>query len=47
MPAEFPVDGVQLTLLLVVEDIARSRAFYTDVVGAELFGEYGPLCQRT
>ena len=41
MPAEFPVDGVQLTLLLVVEDIARSRAFYTDVVGAKLFREYG------
>ena len=41
MAAEFPVSGVELTLLLVVEDIARSRAFYTDVVGAKLFREYG------
>ena len=41
MTSEFPVSGVELTLLLVVEDIARSVAFYTDVVGAELFREYG------
>ncbi len=38
---EFPVQGVELTLLLVVKDVARSRAFYTDVLGAELFREYG------
>lgn len=41
MSDEFPVSGVELTLLLVVEDIARSLAFYTDVVGAKLFREYG------
>jgi len=37
----FPVEGVELTLLLVVEDLERSRGFYTDVLGAELFREYG------
>ena len=41
MNAEFPVDGVELTTLLVVEDIKRARSFYTDVLGAELFREYG------
>lgn len=39
--SEFPVEGVELTLLLVVSDVARSRSFYTDVLGAELFREYG------
>ena len=29
-----------MTLLLVVEDIVRSRAFYTGVLGATLFREY-------
>lgn len=38
---EFPVDGVELTQLLVVSDIARAREFYTDVLGAELYREYG------
>ena len=41
MAAEFPVPGVELTHLLVVEDITRSRAFYTDVLGATLSREYG------
>ncbi len=41
MSAEFPVPGVELSLLLVVEDIARARTFYTDVLGAKLFREYG------
>ena len=43
MSSDFPVEGVELTLLLVVEDIARSRAFYTGVLGATLFREYGGL----
>lgn len=48
MSAEFPVDGVELTLLLVVEDIARSLVFYTDVVGAKLFrGVWGHLCSSS
>ena len=41
MSSEFPVGGVELTLLLVVEDMERARTFYTDVLGAELFREYG------
>lgn len=41
MTSGFPVEGVELTTLLVVEDVSRSRAFYTDVLGAELFREYG------
>lgn len=41
MTGDFPVDGVELTVLLVVADIARSRTFYTDVLGATLFREYG------
>ena len=41
MSSEFPVDGVELTLLLVVGDVDRSRTFYTDVLGATLYREYG------
>ena len=40
-PDEFPVEGVELTLLLVVSDIARAVRFYTEVLGASLFREYG------
>ena len=39
--SDFPVDGVELTLLLVVENLERARRFYTDVLGATLFREYG------
>ena len=38
---EFPNDGMELTHILVVSDISRSRDFYTKVLGAELFREYG------
>jgi catechol 2,3-dioxygenase-like lactoylglutathione lyase family enzyme len=41
MAEEFPVEGVELTLLLVVSDIAQSRAFYEDVLGASVYREYG------
>ena len=41
MSREFPVDGVELTTLLVVGDVVRSRRFYTEVLGATLFREYG------
>jgi catechol 2,3-dioxygenase-like lactoylglutathione lyase family enzyme len=37
----FPSDGLELTQLLVVADVARARAFYVDVLGATLFREYG------
>jgi catechol 2,3-dioxygenase-like lactoylglutathione lyase family enzyme len=38
---DFPVDGVELTHLLVVRDIAKSRWFYRDVLGARVVREYG------
>jgi hypothetical protein len=37
----FPTDGMELTHILVVEDIDRSRAFYRDALGAEVYREYG------
>jgi len=37
----FPGQGMELTRLLVVGDMERSRSFYRDVLGAELYGEYG------
>lgn len=37
----FPADASALTTILVVGDIARSKAWYLDVLGATLHGEYG------
>ncbi|MBV8195304.1 MAG: VOC family protein, partial [Candidatus Dormibacteraeota bacterium] len=37
----FPTEGVELTHLLVVSDVERSRTFYRDVLGAAEFREYG------
>src|SRR5437870_5708808 len=37
----FPDEGMELTHLLVVADAIRSRDFYRDVLGAELYREYG------
>ena len=37
----FPDAATDLTRLLVVADLARSVAWYRDVLGAELVGEYG------
>ena len=37
----FPADGMALTHLLVVEDLERARSFYVDVLGADLYREYG------
>ena len=39
--SRFPDPGVALTQILVVSDVALSREFWTDVLGAELFREYG------
>ena len=41
MSSKFPTEGMQLTHLLVVRDMERSRAFYRDVLGAEVYREYG------
>ena len=37
----FPRSGVELTFLLVVSDVNRSRDFYRDVLGATVYREYG------
>ena len=37
----FPTEGMELTHILVVADLARSRDWYRDVLGAELVREYG------
>jgi catechol 2,3-dioxygenase-like lactoylglutathione lyase family enzyme len=39
--AVFPADATDLTRLLVVADLGRSVAWYRDVLGAEVIGEYG------
>ncbi|MCJ8165605.1 VOC family protein [Pontibacter sp. E15-1] len=36
-----PFQGAALTTILVVTDINRSKAFYVDVLGAELYRAYG------
>jgi catechol 2,3-dioxygenase-like lactoylglutathione lyase family enzyme len=41
MTEPFPTDGVEVTLLLVVADVDRSRDWYRDVLGASLQREYG------
>ena len=37
----FPTDDMELTHILVVTDVARSGRWYTDVLGAEPYREYG------
>ena len=39
--AEFPEDGSELTHILVVSDVERSRDWYVNVLGASLYREYG------
>ena len=41
MSSDFPAEGMALTHLLVVGNPERSRAFYRDVLGAEVYREYG------
>ncbi len=41
MTDDFPLEGVALTHILVVGEMNRSVAFYRDVLGADLFREYG------
>jgi catechol 2,3-dioxygenase-like lactoylglutathione lyase family enzyme len=38
---DFPTPDMALTHILVVEELERSRRWYTDVLGAELYREYG------
>ncbi len=39
--AAFPTDDMPITHILVVSEVARSRTWYTDVLGATLYREYG------
>lgn len=41
MTADFPTGEMAITHLLVVGDIDRSRDWYRDVLGAEIYREYG------
>jgi catechol 2,3-dioxygenase-like lactoylglutathione lyase family enzyme len=41
MASEFPEVGVELTHILVVNNLDRSRDFWSRVVGATVFREYG------
>jgi catechol 2,3-dioxygenase-like lactoylglutathione lyase family enzyme len=41
MTSDFPAEGMELTHLLVVRDAERSKAFYRDVLGAEVYRSYG------
>jgi catechol 2,3-dioxygenase-like lactoylglutathione lyase family enzyme len=41
MATPFPTDTMELTHILVVAEIDRARAFYRDVLGAEVYREYG------
>ena len=41
MTDPFPAGEAEVTQLLVTRDVQRSTAFYVDVLGAELFREYG------
>ena len=41
MTGSFPLDGMELTQILVVADVTRARSFYRDVLGAEVYREYG------
>ena len=36
-----PFEDSALTTILVVSDMARSKSFYVDVLGAKVFREYG------
>jgi catechol 2,3-dioxygenase-like lactoylglutathione lyase family enzyme len=37
----FPPADAEVTQLLVVSDVTRTKAFYVDLLGAELYREYG------
>ena len=39
--SDFPTEGMAFTHILVVEDMRAARLFYTDILGAELYREYG------
>ena len=40
VPGSNPLAGVEVTQILVVSETTRSRAFWTEVLGAEVYREY-------
>jgi catechol 2,3-dioxygenase-like lactoylglutathione lyase family enzyme len=40
MENRFPIEGVELTHILVMDDLERARSFYRDVLGATVYREY-------
>jgi catechol 2,3-dioxygenase-like lactoylglutathione lyase family enzyme len=41
MTMKNPFEGSALTTILVVSDLAASKSFYVDILGAKIFREYG------
>ena len=41
MNSDFPEKGMELTHILVVSDLKKSKEFYQGVLGATIFREYG------
>ncbi len=41
MTTDFPTAGMELTHILVISDLERARTFYTNVLGATVYREYG------
>lgn len=39
--SEFPTEGMEMTHLLVVSDMTKSKWFWHDVLGASIYREYG------
>lgn len=39
--SEFPAEGMAITQILVVSDLAASQDWYTNVLGADLYRAYG------
>lgn len=37
----FPTEDMELTTILVVKDLEKSKQFYSNILGAELYREYG------
>ena len=40
-PDVFPSEGMELTHILVISDMSKAKKFYRDVLGAEIYREYG------
>lgn len=41
MSNSFPTKDMELTHILVISDLERSKKFYIDILGSELYREYG------